>query len=305
MAVFLTWPIWIGPPLVALAAVMLARADLALAARVWAATIGVVPIAITAVAHTLGRLGWTRIARTDAAMAVPGLEELNWGFLVLSLAGLIALSVERKGRSTALLIAACAVQAAVLYAAAKTAGASVPYMAIKMVYFVIYPLAVAGAVALAVAWKASDRLIRSPQMARASVWFVAAIGISIACWRVGDLPRSRATVSQSLYLAGTWARDHVEPACVDYITGDPETAYWLHLAVLGNRRMSARTADESTFTANDAIVRWINRSGPPHAIADLGVTPRDILGDADELARFGSAVVIGRRGADLTRTHCP
>ncbi len=66
--------------------------------------------------------------------------------------------------------------------------------------------------------------------------------------------------------------------------------------------MSARMQNESTFTANDAIVRWINRLGPPHAIADLGVTPKDILGDADELARFGSAVVIRRRGFDTCST---
>jgi hypothetical protein len=174
-------------------------------------------------------------------------------------------------------------------------------MAIKMVYFVIYPLAVAGAVALAVAWKASHRLIRSPQMARASVWFVAAIGISIACWRAGDLPRSRATVSQSLYLAGTWARDHVEPACVDYITGDPETAYWLHLAVLGNRRMSARTADNSTYVARDTITRWINREALPYAVADLGTIPRSVREDSEELARFGSAVVIRRHESE----QCP
>jgi hypothetical protein len=298
MAVFLTWPIWIGPPLIALAAVTLARADAPPAARLRSVTVGVVPIAIAAVAHALGRLAWTRIARTGAAMAVPGLEELNWGFLALSLAGLVALSARRKGRATALLIAACAVQAAALYAAAKTAGASVPYMAIKMVYFVIHPLAVAAAAALGVAWKANQRLTRSPRMALASVWLVAAIGISIAFWRAGDLPRSRPVVSQSLHLAGKWARDHIEPACVDYITGDPETAYWLHLAVLGNRRMDARTANENTFTTNDAIVRWINRSGPAHAVADLGVIPKDLLVDADELARFGSAVVIRRRGAD-------
>jgi hypothetical protein len=83
---------------------------------------------------------------------------------------------------------------------------------------------------------------------------------------------------------------------VEYIVGDDDTAYWLHLAVLGNRRMSARTADDSTFVARDAIVRWINPGGLPFAVADLEIIPRDVLEGSDELARFGSAVVIKRRG---------
>jgi hypothetical protein len=66
--------------------------------------------------------------------------------------------------------------------------------------------------------------------------------------------------------------------------------------VLGNRRMSARTADDSTFITRDAIIRWIKPGGLPYAVADLGTLPRDVLAEADELARFGTAVVIKRRG---------
>jgi hypothetical protein len=61
--------------------------------------------------------------------------------------------------------------------------------------------------------------------------------------------------------------------------------------------MSPRTADDSTSIARDAIVRWINPGGLPYAVADLGIHPRDVLVNTDELARFGSAVVIKRRGA--------
>ena len=109
-------------------------------------------------------------------------------------------------------------------------------------------------------------------------------------------PIQKPMVSESLYLAGQWARVHVEPTCVDYIVGHDNTAYWLHLAVLGNRRMSARTADDSTFITPDAIIRWIKPGGLPYAVADLGTLPRDVLTEADELARFGTAVVIKRRG---------
>jgi hypothetical protein len=103
-------------------------------------------------------------------------------------------------------------------------------------------------------------------------------------------------VSESLYRAGEWARAHVDPACVDYIVAHDNTAYWLHLSVLGNRRMSDRTATDSTFIPRDAIVRWINQGGLPYAIADLRTIPRDVLETTDELARFGSAVVIKRKG---------
>jgi hypothetical protein len=60
--------------------------------------------------------------------------------------------------------------------------------------------------------------------------------------------------------------------------------------------MSARTADDSTFITRDAIIRWINPGGLPYAVADLGTLPRDVLIEVDELARFGTAVVIKRRG---------
>jgi hypothetical protein len=59
--------------------------------------------------------------------------------------------------------------------------------------------------------------------------------------------------------------------------------------------MSTRTADDSTFITRDAIIRWINPDGLPYAVADLGTLPRDVLISVDELARFGTAVVIKRR----------
>jgi hypothetical protein len=115
------------------------------------------------------------------------------------------------------------------------------------------------------------------------------------------MPQQTPIVTESLYRAGEWARTHLDPACVDYITANDNTAYWLHLSVLGNRRMSERTADGSTFNTRDAIIRWIERDGLPYAIADLGTIPRDVLESTHELARFGTAVVIRRNGG----SRCP
>jgi hypothetical protein len=72
-------------------------------------------------------------------------------------------------------------------------------------------------------------------------------------------------------------------------------------AVLGNRRQSARTADDNSFVTVEAIIRWIHQEGLPYAVADLGVIPKDVLLGTDELVRFGPAVVIKRRG----RAVCP
>ena len=310
VATFLSWPIWIGPPLVALALLAITRRDLTASGKLSALALGALPILVVAAVHTAGRAGWARIVGVGTDTPLPTWNDFTWWFIALSAAGMVAVSRVRRGRVTALLLFACAVQAAALYGIAKANGAAVPYMAIKMAYFAIYPLAVAGAFAVALAWQFFAARVESrlsfpvkpdPRLGTQAVaWMlilVLAIVIGIATLRA-RMPKP--VVSESLYLAGEWARAHVDPACVDYVVAHDNTAYWLHLSVLGNRRMSDRTADDSTFIPRDGIVRWINQGGLPYAIADLGTIPRDVLESTDEIARFGSAVVIKRRG----ETNC-
>jgi hypothetical protein len=105
-------------------------------------------------------------------------------------------------------------------------------------------------------------------------------------------------VTQPVFLAGDWARTHLPPACVDYLVADGYTAYWLHLAVLGNPRAAGRALDNDTFEPPKATVRWILPGGLPYAIAgDFDALPRDIRTNVDVLARFGPAAVVKRRGA--------
>jgi hypothetical protein len=298
-AAFLTWPVWIGPPMVVLVLLVAMRSELSIAEKWRYLMLGGAPIVIVAAVYAAGRLGWARIVGTDANMSVPAWSDFNWWFLGLSAAGVIAVSASRRGRATALLLGASAVQAAALFAVAKANGASVPYMAIKMEYLAIYPLAAAATLAIALLWRAAGSApAGSPFRGRAAermAWMVVAILGGIVGRQAVREPIPRPIVSEPLYLAGKWARAHLEPACVDYIVGHDNTAYWLHLAVLGNRRMSTRTADDSTFITRDAIIRWINPDGLPYAVADLGTLPRDVLTSVDELARFGTAVVIKRR----------
>jgi hypothetical protein len=108
--------------------------------------------------------------------------------------------------------------------------------------------------------------------------------------------RAAPVVSESLYNAGLWARANLPPGCVDYLVGQDFTAYWLHLAVLGNPRMSSRTGNNETFESQAAIIRWLTPGGLPYAVAELPALPRDVRNELDVMASFGDAAVVRRRG---------
>ena len=160
-----------------------------------------------------------------------------------------------------------------------------------MAYLAIYPLSVGAAVMIGNAWRA---LLR-PAVDEAS---------GLRCWlprsppcSAGSAPAAEPVITQPVFLAGEWARTHLPPACVDYLVADGYTAYWLHLAVLGNPRAAGRALEADTFEPNKAIVRWILPGGLPYAIAgNFDRLPRDIRTNVDVLARFGPAAVLQRRG---------
>jgi hypothetical protein len=165
----------------------------------------------------------------------------------------------------------------------------------------VYPAAIAGALALAELFRivlgASRRALARRLVPDESLaWAVVLAAAALLAPHVWRMPGQPPTVSEPLYQAGRWARTHLPAECVDYLVPNEQTAYWLHLAVLGSRRISERTADDRTFMPRDAIVRWIEPGGLPYAVADLNALPRDVRDGTDEIARFGSAVVISRRG---------
>ena len=299
-AAFLTWPVFIGPPLLVLGALALVRDGLSVRQRLGHLLLGVGPIVAVAAMYIAGRAGWMVIVRTSGAVLRPSPSVIGWTFLLLSAVGLGLATTERRSRGTLLLLAAIGVQALVLFAMAKANGADTPYMALKMMYLALYPLAAAATLALAAGWQAAvrGRPVQGEQLA----WvLVALMGVALARQLV-VAPRPTPVVSQGAYLAGQWARAHVPPACVDYLVADGDTAYWLHLAVLGNPRMSARTADVDTFDPKKAIVRWIVPRGLPFAIAeDLSALPKDVRTNVDVLAQFGQAAVLKRLG----ESSCP
>ena len=297
VAVFLTWPMWIGPPLVALVAAVLARGDVAWRVRVRHLAIAVGPIVLIAGVHFAGRAGWLRMAAATGAVLRPEIAAFGWFFVVLSAVGLLASLLERRARTTLLFVIALVVQAASLYAVARSAGASTPYMAFKMAYLAVYPLAVLAACGIGVMLTVRMRPPAEAGGFAAAVCWVLLIVVAAAAREQWQTLRPRpAIVSRDLDIAGRWARANIEAACFEYLVPNADTAYWLHLAVLGNPRLTARAGDNATFDPSRNVLRWLQPGGLPYAIVHLPTASKDVFQDADRLEEFGTAAILRRTG---------
>jgi len=239
--------------------------------------------------------------------------------IALGVAGTIVATFDTRSRTVAVLIAAIGLQAAALFVLARTNGAGTPYLSLKMFYLAIYPLAVAGAVCIAWALRyARSAALSGPRIgaglkaprytamriayADAIVWMLVLMaGIGVAR-QLAAAPQPIPVITDSLNDAGRWARLHLPRECVDYLVADDDSAYWLHLAVLGNARSAPRSIDNDTYDPQHALIRWVMPGGLPYAIAgNVGELPRDIGANVDVIARFGPAAIVKRRGAST----CP
>ena len=296
-AAFITWPIWIGPLVLTLAAVVVACGSIARRQRLRHLAVALIPIAIVTVWYASARqvYGFRMVNAVGFALW-PTPRTLGWPFIMLAAAGVVWTARDRRARSAALLFACIVLQAAALVVTGLNSGATAPYLTLKMTYLAIYPLAVAAAVMIAAAWRAAVPAAAAVRYAWLPVTIVAlAAGQSLA-----SAPVVTPIVTQPLLLAGEWARAQVPPACVDYLVADGYSGYWLHLAVLGNPRAAGRALDDDTFDPQKALVRWILPNGLPYAIAGrFDALPRDIRTNVDVLARFGPAAVVQRRGAAI------
>jgi hypothetical protein len=303
VATFLVWPVWVGPLLILLAAVVLRRTDVRLSDRITRVTLASLPIAIVAVLHAASHVGGLRMAGTGGFAITPTLQTVGWPFLVLAAAGIAAAARRRETRSVVVLVAAIALQSVALVAAAQSSRAANPYLAVKMFYLAIYPMAIAAAVLIAEVWRVAMQV--APQFKRpAPAWIATALVGAAAGAPVLAAPRPRPVVTEPVLRAAEFARTLTSPNCIDYLTQDGYTAYWLHLAVFGNARASGRAMNDDTFEPKKALVRWILPGGLPYAITDnFDALPRDIRDNVDVLAQFGSAAVVKRRGS--AATPCP
>jgi hypothetical protein len=312
-ATYLTWPVWIGPPLIVLAICFVFRRDLPFLDRAKQFALAVAPVCAAAALHSAGRTRSFGIVAVAGFVLRPAPAVFGWAFLLVCGGGVSVGFVNRRTRTIPLLLGAIALQAEALAVFAHSRGTAAPYMALKMAYLAIYPLAVAGAVGVAVLWRAvvrraskmaqdfptADALAKgvSPAWQTALLWaLVALFGIAVAR-SVAAVPRPTATISEPLIEAGRWTRAHLDPSCVDYLVADGYSAYWLHLAVLGNARSAPRSIENDTYEPRRALIRWIEPAGLPYAIVeDFSALPKDIRDSVDVVARFGPAAVVQRRG---------
>jgi hypothetical protein len=322
-ALFLTWPIVIGPPLVVLGLLVVLPNATRISTRVVDATIALAPIALVAALFSIGRMDYVVIAGTGGAVVSPTVRNYGWLFFILSSVGILIatanLRVRTTSRTVALFAGAILLQAGALYLFARSRGND-PYMARKMFYMLLYPQAAGVAVAVGAFWHVLQEVIarhpngnspaqagRHVRMARLMAWALTVLAAIFVARPLMGAPKSlmvakHPATSLELEAAGKWAREHVDPRCVEYLVGDDNTAYWLHLAVLGNPRRGERTGDNATYELTPALVRWLTPGGFPYAIADLRVLPSDIKGSSDIVAQFGPAAVVKRRGPSSCRS---
>src|SRR4051812_13402668 len=302
-AAFLTWPVWVGPLVLTLAAVLWSAHTIAWRRRLQYFAIATVPIAVVTAIYAAARQVYGFHMVNAVGFAVwPSPRSLGWVFTALCVAGIAWSATDRRARSAAWLFAAIVLQAIALIAFGRSSGASAPYLSLKMAYLAIYPLSVGAAVALAAAW----RRVMAPRPATKNAWAAVALVMLGVGRSVASVPAAKPIVTQPVALAGAWARTHLPPACVDYLVADGYTGYWLHLAVLGNPRAAGRSLQNDTFDPHQATVRWILPGGLPYAIAgDFDALPRDIRTNVDVLARFGPAAVVQRRGTSACDSTAP
>lgn len=313
-AAFLTWPVYTGPPALAFFLVVVLQSSLPRAERVRHLLAAYVPFGFIALVYLAGRLGWLQMAGTSGDAPWPTIASYGWPLVALAACGLLVARTTRRARATVLLAASVLAQSGAFYVLARRSGAAQPYMALKMFYLLLWPMSALATLSLAAGWHAAERALTlaltrtpalggrlvSPGARRAAAWTVTLIVAVLVFRPLARAPRllhpRPPAVSAPLYDAGRWARTHLPAGCVEYLVGDDESAYWLHLAVLGNPRMSARTGDNDTYELNPALLRWLTPNGLPYAIVDLTVMPRDVREELDLLVTFDTAAVARRRG---------
>ncbi len=299
VATFLSWPIWIGPPLLVFFALVLkpAAARGVPPSRIAHFAIVMVPVLTIFLLHSWDRWGWLVIVRTSGAVLHPSLESLGWLLPGLALIGMAAAASDRRARITIVLLLVIVLQAVTLFAIAKAQGAHTPYMAFKMVYFAIYPMAILAACGLK--WGVGSgewgRRVREP-----IGWLIAALLMVIAAQPALTAPRSMPVVDLDLHAAGQWLRANAGSSCADYLVADAETAYWLHLAVLGNPRSTERMRELDRYEPRAAMAPWITAEGRRYAIADMRLLPAEVRSRVQIVRQVGNAAVISRPDATIT-----
>jgi hypothetical protein len=290
---YLSWPVWIGPPVVALGVLMLLHGRIEFPRRIAHAALALAPIGLVAVLHAAGRMSSMAIVQSGGASFDLSPSRFGWTLLCLTAAGVVIGARRREARATVIVLGAIVLQTAALFVVARVSAADSPYMARKMAHLAVLPMAVLSALAIAHVCRVAARVIATQRLA----WMTLLIAVAGAGGVIAAMPRHPPVITEDLYRAGLWARDHARPGCVDYLVPSDDSSYWLHHAVLRNPMHAPPGVAPPSFVYRDVVTRWVVGSGLPYAIADLTVVPREVRDEIDHAARFGSIVAGGRRNA--------
>ena len=294
IGVFLSWPVWILP---AGAAVLMAIGGAALPMRrqLAAAAVLIVPVAVIGILHASTHAAGASIVGSSGAVTRPSAETLGVAFVALGLAGAILAFRVAPARPVAVLVAFTILQALALAAFDARAGSRSFYLPFKMVFLIVLPCAVLGALALATAADAVAAKFPPVRLGAGAIPLL--IAALLASGRM-PVKRQQSPITESALAAGLWTRAALPVGCVDYFSRHWLTGYWLHLDVLGNPRLSDRMRAE-TFEFPDTVGKWIQGKGLPYGIVeDFDAIPRDARVDMIPVREFGrSAVVKNTRSA--------
>lgn len=309
VAIALCWPVFLPPPALALAFAIVSRRDRSWPERIGDGATAALPIAAVVVVHAVTHASGVSMLASGGSVLTPSIALFGWIFLGLAAAGIVLAIVRARETAPLLAFAAvCPVQILALAVLQRRLHATNVYLAFKTVHLFVYALALFAALGM----DACARTAMAP-LARRARWTTGIMALLPLVVLAGltrtNLPRRPVTspITPPVYQAGLWARSHLPTACVDYLTEQWLTGYWLHLDMLGNPRQSGRMQHE-TFEYRKTLGRWIEGDNLPYAIAgDLESLPLDVRGNLRVLQQFGEAAVVERadRAGRCTDTSAP
>jgi len=301
-ALALTWTVWLPIPLLTLLIVIARQSGVSIRTKLEWVSLSVLPLIGGGWLYITGYLGNNlAIFVHEGAAVLPSIESYSPWLLTFAAIGLIGSWRNRRARSIRFMLSIAFLQAVVLFCTSLVYLTGF-YWVWKVMHILIYPMALFAALAFDGLWNLPAR--RWP-MARGQRWARLAMILPVAvigCAAIVVLPpvRPPSAVSDAAYEAGQWAKANLSNTdCVDYIADHWVTAYWLHIAVLGNPRLSPHTdaiVADWNYTQSWAT-RWRDADGLPFAIvADLTTVPDAIRAHFNVLYTSGQAAVVQRIG---------
>ncbi len=301
MAVALTWTVWLPIPLLTMFIIVAAKRKVSLRMKLRWWMIASVPV-LAGVALYVGRYLGTELGIFvhEGAATLPSIEAYSPWLLVLALIGLVVSWRNWRARPVGLLLLVALLQATALFITALTRFTAF-YWVLKVLYVSIYPLALYATLALDAIWTWPARWRPSTfsiGWSRAA-WLVPLTVIGLAVVTVMPPAPPPSAVSAEAYQAGRWAKANLPGDCIDYLSDHWVVAYWLHVAVLGNPRLSPHTEQlvADWNYAQTSRERWEQTTALPYAIiTDWPDAPASVKALSAVIYQAGPAAVVRRVG---------